>query len=164
MPLMLWRFVGDSVLHCYSPFFRVSSILCSFSYARGSDVSLLPSRMLLAATSASAFAYSIVSYSVYYGTVLLLQCVCLYKSKDLGVNLHTNSMYICFRFDPYWTPNLTDADGRRYCYRQQPEIGQWNLVQLANALLAADLISKEDAEEVLEEYSKVGSTSSNFDA
>ncbi len=38
-------------------------------------------------------------------------------------------------FDPDWTPNTTDAGQRRYRYGQQPAIGQWNLMQLANALL-----------------------------
>jgi serine/tyrosine/threonine adenylyltransferase len=37
-------------------------------------------------------------------------------------------------FDPGWTPNTTDASGRRYRYGQQPAVAQWNLVQLANAL------------------------------
>jgi serine/tyrosine/threonine adenylyltransferase len=37
-------------------------------------------------------------------------------------------------FDPRWTPNTTDAAGRRYCFGNQPHIAQWNLVQLANAL------------------------------
>jgi uncharacterized protein YdiU (UPF0061 family) len=38
-------------------------------------------------------------------------------------------------YDPTWTPNTTDAQGRRYCYGNQPKIGLWNLVQLANALI-----------------------------
>jgi uncharacterized protein YdiU (UPF0061 family) len=38
-------------------------------------------------------------------------------------------------FDPGWTPNTTDAEGRRYRYGHQPAIAQWNLVRLANALL-----------------------------
>ena len=38
-------------------------------------------------------------------------------------------------FDPEWTPNTTDAGNRRYRYSQQPAIAQWNLMQLANALL-----------------------------
>ena len=38
-------------------------------------------------------------------------------------------------FDPDWTPNTTDAGQRRYRYGQQPAIGQWNLMQLANAIL-----------------------------
>jgi uncharacterized protein YdiU (UPF0061 family) len=37
-------------------------------------------------------------------------------------------------YDPDWTPNTTDAGGRRYRYGQQPAIAQWNLVQLANAI------------------------------
>ena len=38
-------------------------------------------------------------------------------------------------YDPAWTPNTTDAQGRRYRYGNQPQIALWNLVQLANALL-----------------------------
>ncbi|WP_124981352.1 protein adenylyltransferase SelO [Nonlabens xiamenensis] len=39
--------------------------------------------------------------------------------------------------DPYdhsWTPNTTDNQHKRYRYGAQPEIGLWNLLQLANAL------------------------------
>jgi uncharacterized protein YdiU (UPF0061 family) len=38
-------------------------------------------------------------------------------------------------FDPGWTPNTTDAGTRRYRYGAQPQVVQWNLLQLANALL-----------------------------
>jgi serine/tyrosine/threonine adenylyltransferase len=38
-------------------------------------------------------------------------------------------------FDPGWTPNTTDAAGRRYRYGAQPTIVGWNLAQLANALV-----------------------------
>ena len=38
-------------------------------------------------------------------------------------------------YDPDWTPNTTDAGHRRYRYGQQPAIVQWNLLQLANAIL-----------------------------
>jgi serine/tyrosine/threonine adenylyltransferase len=38
-------------------------------------------------------------------------------------------------FDPGWTPNTTDAGGRRYRFGAQPAIVQWNLLQLANALV-----------------------------
>jgi uncharacterized protein YdiU (UPF0061 family) len=43
-------------------------------------------------------------------------------------------------FDLEWTPNTTDAQGRRYCYGNQPEIAHWNLTRLATALapLAGD--------------------------
>jgi serine/tyrosine/threonine adenylyltransferase len=39
-------------------------------------------------------------------------------------------------FDPGWTPNTTDAGGKRYRYGAQPQVVHWNLVQLANALVA----------------------------
>jgi uncharacterized protein YdiU (UPF0061 family) len=38
-------------------------------------------------------------------------------------------------FEPGWTPNTTDASMRRYRYGAQPQIVQWNLFQLANALV-----------------------------
>lgn len=37
-------------------------------------------------------------------------------------------------FDPAWTPNTTDAQGRRYCFARQPAIARWNLERLADAL------------------------------
>ena len=37
-------------------------------------------------------------------------------------------------FDLRWTPNTTDAEGRRYRYGNQPQIAHWNLTCLANAL------------------------------
>jgi uncharacterized protein YdiU (UPF0061 family) len=37
-------------------------------------------------------------------------------------------------FDPAWTPNTTDAQGRRYAYGNQPQIGMWNCARLAWAL------------------------------
>jgi uncharacterized protein YdiU (UPF0061 family) len=37
-------------------------------------------------------------------------------------------------YDPLWTPNTTDMQGRRYCFGQQASIAQWNLQCLAEAL------------------------------
>ena len=37
-------------------------------------------------------------------------------------------------FDPNWTPNTTDAHGRRYRFGNQTAIAGWNLVRFANAL------------------------------
>lgn len=37
-------------------------------------------------------------------------------------------------FDLDWTPNTTDAQGRRYRFGHQGRIGQWNLIKLAGAL------------------------------
>jgi len=37
-------------------------------------------------------------------------------------------------FDPDWTPNITDASGKRYRFGNQPAVARWNLAQLASAL------------------------------
>lgn len=37
-------------------------------------------------------------------------------------------------FDLGWTPNTTDSQQKRYRYGNQPNIGLWNLYQLANSL------------------------------
>ena len=37
-------------------------------------------------------------------------------------------------YDPGWTPNTTDRQFKRYRFGAQPQICQWNLTQLANAL------------------------------
>jgi serine/tyrosine/threonine adenylyltransferase len=56
-------------------------------------------------------------------------------------------------YDPTWTPNTTDAVGRRYCFGNQPQIALWNLVQLANAIYT--LIGKvEPLEQALEVYQR----------
>lgn len=36
--------------------------------------------------------------------------------------------------DPAFTPNTTDAEGRRYCYGRQPAIMAWNLARYGSAL------------------------------
>jgi serine/tyrosine/threonine adenylyltransferase len=45
-------------------------------------------------------------------------------------------------YDPDWTPNTTDAAGRRYRFSYQARIAHWNLHQLANAIYP--LIEKAD--------------------
>jgi uncharacterized protein YdiU (UPF0061 family) len=40
-------------------------------------------------------------------------------------------------FDPEWTPNTTDAGGRRYRFGHQAQIAHWNLRRLASALHVA---------------------------
>jgi uncharacterized protein YdiU (UPF0061 family) len=55
-------------------------------------------------------------------------------------------------YDPMWTPNTTDAQGRRYCYGNQPGIAQWNLARLAEALLP--LVEREPLEEGLNLYAE----------
>ena len=55
-------------------------------------------------------------------------------------------------YDPMWTPNTTDAQGRRYCYGNQPAIAQWNLARLAEALLP--LVEREALEDGLNRYAE----------
>lgn len=54
-------------------------------------------------------------------------------------------------FDFGWTPNTTDTQHKRYRYGNQPNMGLWNLYQLANALFP--LIEDAKAmEAILENY------------
>lgn len=46
------------------------------------------------------------------------------------------------RFDPNFTPNTTDFAGRRYAFRNQPQVVQWNLMALATSLVTVGLIEK----------------------
>ncbi len=54
-------------------------------------------------------------------------------------------------YDPDWTPNTTDRQGKRYRFGHQPNIALWNLLQLANALFP---LVEESApfEEVLSQF------------
>ncbi|WP_417390148.1 protein adenylyltransferase SelO [Gimesia sp.] len=54
-------------------------------------------------------------------------------------------------YDPNWTPNTTDAAGRRYRFGNQPQIALWNLVQLANAIFPL-IEDAEPLQQSLDEY------------
>jgi uncharacterized protein YdiU (UPF0061 family) len=56
-------------------------------------------------------------------------------------------------YNPNWTPNTTDAAGKRYRFGNQSNIALWNLYQLANALYP---LIEESAplEEILNDYAK----------
>lgn len=56
-------------------------------------------------------------------------------------------------YDPNWTPNTTDAGGRRYRFGNQPSVALWNLVQLAQAIVPLVLETK-PLEKILADYSK----------
>ncbi len=57
-------------------------------------------------------------------------------------------------FDPHWTPNTTDAQGRRYRYAHQPAVAQWNCMRLAEAV--APLFADErPLHEALERFAAV---------
>ena len=52
----------------------------------------------------------------------------------LGLTIDYGPYGILDAFDPDFTPNTTDAQGRRYRYGWQPRIAYWNLQQLASAI------------------------------
>jgi uncharacterized protein YdiU (UPF0061 family) len=54
-------------------------------------------------------------------------------------------------FDPDWTPNTTDAQGRRYRFGHQPSIAFWNVARFAEAMLPL-LPGTERATTSLERY------------
>jgi uncharacterized protein YdiU (UPF0061 family) len=56
------------------------------------------------------------------------------------------------RFDPDFTPNTTDLPGRRYAFGAQPEIGQWNVLQLARAFVTGGLINEEQGADGIRAY------------
>jgi uncharacterized protein YdiU (UPF0061 family) len=54
-------------------------------------------------------------------------------------------------YDSNWTPNTTDSQNRRYRFGNQPQVAQWNLYQLANAIYP--LINEaEPLEKILESF------------
>jgi serine/tyrosine/threonine adenylyltransferase len=57
------------------------------------------------------------------------------------------------KFEPNWTPNLTDAQGKRYCYQNQPEVAKWNLAALGNVLIVLK-ISQKEVEQRLNSFDK----------
>ena len=57
-------------------------------------------------------------------------------------------------YDPKWTPNTTDAHGRRYCFGNQPHIAHWNLAQLAQSIYCLTQ-EKEPLLEALDSYEQV---------
>jgi uncharacterized protein YdiU (UPF0061 family) len=65
----------------------------------------------------------------------------------LGLTIDYGPFGFLDDFAPGWTPNITDASGRRYRYENQPGVALWNLVQLARALfpLIGDVEAVESA-------------------
>ena len=56
-------------------------------------------------------------------------------------------------YDPDWTPNTTDASGKRYRFGNQPSVVLWNLVQLAQAIVPL-ILETAPLERILANYSK----------
>lgn len=56
-------------------------------------------------------------------------------------------------YDPNWTPNTTDAQGRRYRYGHQPSVAGWNLLRFAECLVPL-VGAVEPIQEALDGYSE----------
>ena len=57
-------------------------------------------------------------------------------------------------YDPNWTPNTTDANGRRYRFGNQAQVAQWNLFQLANAIYPL-IEQAEPLRKILNDYAEL---------
>jgi uncharacterized protein YdiU (UPF0061 family) len=67
----------------------------------------------------------------------------------LGLTLDYGPYGFVESYDPGYTPNHTDHEGR-YAFDQQPAVGLWNLTRFAEALLA--IVPRDEAEEALGAY------------
>ena len=76
---------------------------------------------------------------------------------DLGLTIDYGPYGWLESFDPDWTPNITDASGKRYRFGNQPAVAKWNLAQLARALapLADDV---DPLRQTIERFSAVMSS------
>jgi uncharacterized protein YdiU (UPF0061 family) len=56
-------------------------------------------------------------------------------------------------YDPNWTPNTTDAEGKRYRFGTQAQVASWNLAQLGNAI--GSLVSSlDELQSIYDGYTK----------
>ncbi|CAI5996155.1 unnamed protein product [Closterium sp. NIES-65] len=72
----------------------------------------------------------------------------------LGLTIDYGPFGFLDSFDPDFTPNTSDMPGRRYCFRQQPDIGLWNVVQLANTLVTGGIIGVAEAQHGVSRYAE----------
>ncbi|KAF0904595.1 hypothetical protein E2562_035852 [Oryza meyeriana var. granulata] len=70
----------------------------------------------------------------------------------LGLTIDYGPFGFLDAFDPSYTPNTTDLPGKRYCFANQPDVGLWNIAQFTSPLTSAELISKDEANYVMERY------------
>ncbi|CAM0914192.1 unnamed protein product [Alopecurus aequalis] len=70
----------------------------------------------------------------------------------LGLTIDYGPFGFLDAFDPGFTPNTTDLPGKRYCFANQPDVGLWNIAQFTGPLSSAGLISKDEANYVMERY------------
>ena len=63
-------------------------------------------------------------------------------------------------FDPNRTSNTTDAQGRRYCFGAQPQVGQWNVQMLVHALYGP-IDDRDTAIDILRTYADISTPPSS---
>ena len=68
----------------------------------------------------------------------------------LGLSIDYGPYGFVEDYDPAFTPNTTDAQGRRYAYGRQPAVVHWNLARLGSALLSQ--IDDSDLQAGLDRY------------
>lgn len=70
----------------------------------------------------------------------------------LGLGIDYGPFGFVEDYDPAFTPNTTDAQGRRYAYGRQPTVVHWNLTRLGSALLSQ--VSESDLQSGLDRYAE----------
>ena len=70
----------------------------------------------------------------------------------LGLTIDYGPFSMLDEYDLNFTSNTTDLPGRRYAFGKQPQVSQWNLWQLANALFPL-IDDTKFLEQTLDEYS-----------
>ncbi len=68
----------------------------------------------------------------------------------LGLSIDYGPYGFVEDYDPAFTPNTTDAQGRRYAYGRQPAVVHWNLARLGSALLSQ--VDESDLQAGLDRY------------
>jgi uncharacterized protein YdiU (UPF0061 family) len=68
----------------------------------------------------------------------------------LGLSIDYGPFGFVEDYDPAFTPNTTDAQGRRYAYGRQPAVVHWNLARLGSALLSQ--VDESDLQAGLDHY------------
>lgn len=70
----------------------------------------------------------------------------------IGVTIDYGPFAFLDKYEPFFTPNITDLHNRRYCFQNQPSVGLWNLCRLLDALVAAKALREEDYDDVTDVY------------
>lgn len=74
----------------------------------------------------------------------------------LGLTIDYGPFGFLDAFDPNFSPNITDIQsGSRYAFKNQPQIGQWNLIRLGEALARGDMLTTDEIETAVQRYQEV---------